>query len=100
MPILEAEQKFRGGLLRASVTFDVLTQTVRQVWFTGDVFVSPRRLLVDLEAALKDTPLDRLEARVRSFFHGRQYDALALTPDDFVNLVRLALKLPVAASNP
>ncbi len=100
MPILQAEQKFRGGLLRASVAFDVLTQTVRQVWFTGDVFVSPRRLLVDLEAALKDTPLDRLEARVRGFFHGRRYDALALAPDDFVNLVRLALKLPVAAPNP
>jgi len=100
MPILEAEQKFRGGLLRASVTFDVLTQTVRQVWFTGDVFVSPRRLLVDLEAVLRDTPLERFEARVRSFFHGRQYDALALAPDDFVNVVRLALKQPVAAPNP
>jgi lipoate-protein ligase A len=100
MPILEAEQKFRGGLLRARVTLDVLTQTVRQVWFTGDVFVSPRRLLVDLEAALKDTPLDRLEARVRGFFHGRQYDALGLAPDDFVNLVRLALKQPVVAPNP
>lgn len=100
MPILEAEQKFGGGLLRASVTLDVLTQTVRQVWFTGDVFVSPRRLLVDLEAALKDTPLDRLEARVRGFFHGRRYDALGLAPDDFVNLVRLALKQPVVTPNP
>jgi lipoate-protein ligase A len=100
MPILEAEQKFGGGLLRASVTFDVLTQTVRQVWFTGDVFVSPRRLLADLEAALKDTPLDRFEAKVRAFFHGRHYDALALAPDDFVTVVRLALKQPVVAPNP
>ena len=100
MPVLEAEQKLRGGMLRASVALDVVTQTVRQVWFTGDIFVSPRRLLADLEAALKDTPIDRLEARVRGFFHGRQYDALALTPDDFINIVRLALKQPVAASNP
>lgn len=100
MPILTAEQKLHGVLLRASVTFDLRTRTVRQVCFTGNVFVSPRRLLADLEAALRDTPLDRLESTVHGFFHGRQYDALALTPDDFVNVVRLALKQPVAVQDP
>ena len=100
MPVLEAEQKLPGGMLRASIALDAVTQTVRQIWFTGDVFVSPRRLLADLEAALKDTPVDRLESRVRSFFHGRHYETLALTPDDFVNVARLALKQPVTAPNP
>lgn len=100
MPVLEAEQKLSGGMLRVSVAFDVVTQSVRQVWFTGDIFVSPRRLLADLESALKDTPIDRLEGKVRSFFHGRRYDTLTLTPDDFINVVRLALRRPVAASNP
>lgn len=100
LPILEAQQKFAGGLLRASVTFDLITQTLRQVWFTGDLFVNPRRLIADLEAALRDTPLDRLEGKVRGFFHGRQFDALALTPDDFIAIVRLALKQPVAAHRP
>jgi len=99
LPILEAQQKFAGGLLRVSVTFDLLTQTLRQVWFTGDIFVSPRRLIADLEAALKDTPLDRLEAKVRGFFHGRPFDALALAPEDFIAVVRLALKQPVATQN-
>ena len=100
LPILEAQQKFAGGLLRASVTFDVATQTLRQIWFTGDIFVSPRRLIADLEAALRDTPVDRFESRVRTFFHGRQHDALALTPDDFIAVVRLALRQPVTAQNP
>jgi len=100
LPILEAQQKFAGGLLRASVTFDLITQTLRQVWFTGDLFVNPRRLIADLEAALRDTPLDRLEGKVRGFFHGRQFDTLALTPDDFIAIVRLALKQPVAAHRP
>jgi lipoate---protein ligase len=95
MPILEAQQKFAGGLLRASVTFDLGTQTIRQVWFTGDIFVSPRRVVADLEAALRDTPLERLEAKVRGFFHGRVVDMLSLTPDDFINVVRLALKQPL-----
>ena len=98
MPILEAVQKFSGGLLRAAVTYDVRTRTLRQVWFTGDVFISPRRTLSDLEAALRDVPVDRLEQRVLSFFSDRQVDLLTLTPQDFVTVVRLALQQPMLAS--
>lgn len=99
-PILEAEQKFTGGLLRASVMFDLASQTLRQVWFTADIVMSPRRLLADFEAALKDTPLEHLEARARRFFHGRAYDPATLLPEDFINIIRLALRQPVAAHNP
>lgn len=95
MPVLEAVQKFAGGLLRAAVVFDALTRTVRQIWFTGDIFVSPRRTVADLEAALRDIPIDRLESRIRAFFSGRQVDMLSLMPDDFVTVVRLALKQPL-----
>ena len=100
LPIREAERKLAGGVLRASVAFDLVAQTLRRVWFTGEILVSPRRLLADLEAALADTPVDRLEARVRGFFRARQYETLGLTPEDVINLVLLALKRPVAAQNP
>jgi len=100
MPILEAAQKFAGGLLRVAVIFDTLTRTLRQVWFTGDIFVSPRRTIADLEAALRDTPLDKLESRIRAFFAGRQVDMLSLTPDDFVAVLRLALKQPLLTHYP
>ena len=100
MPTLEAAQKFAGGMLRAAVVFDTLTQTIRQVWFAGDIFMSPRRAIADLEAALRDTPLDRLDPRVRSFFSGREVDMLSLTPDDFVAVVRLAVKQPLLAQSP
>jgi len=100
LPIWEAERKLAGGVLRVSVAFDLVAQTLRRVWFTGEIFVSPRRLLADLEAALRDTPVERLEGRVRGFFHGRQYDALGLVPEDFIDIVLLALKRPVAAQNP
>ena len=97
LPILEAIQKFTGGLLRAAVTYDMHTRTLRQVWFTGDVFVSPRRTLSDLESALRDVPVDRLEQRVLSFFNDRRVDMLTLTPQDFVTVVRLALQQPMLA---
>jgi len=99
MPMLEAVQKFAGGLLRAAVIFDATTQTIRQVWFTGDFFVSPRRIVADLEAALRDTPVDRLETRIRAFFAGREVDMPALAPDDFLAIVRLAVKRPLLARN-
>lgn len=100
MPILEAVQKFAGGLLRVAVIFDTLTQTLRQVWFTGDIFVSPRRTIADLEAALRDTPLDKIESRIRVFFANRQVDMLSLAPDDFVTVLRLALKQPLLTLHP
>lgn len=100
MPVLEAVQKFAGGLLRAAVIFDTTTQTIRQVWFTGDIFVSPRRIIADLEAALRDAPIDRIEARIRAFFAGREVDMLGLAPDDFLTVLRLAAGQPLLAQNP
>ncbi len=99
MPILEGAQKFAGGLLRAAVTFDKATRTLRQVWFTGDFFINPRRTVADLEAALRDLPLDRLEQKVDAFFAGRPVDMLTLKPADFVAVVQLALKQPLLAAN-
>ena len=73
--------------------------TIRQVWFTGDFFVNPRRSIADLEAAMRDLPLDRLEHKIDSFFSGRQVDMLTLKPADFSAVVRLALSQPLMASN-
>ena len=100
MPILEAMQRFPGGLLHASVIFDTATRTIRQVWFTGDFFVNPRRAVADLEAALRDLPIDRLAQKIEWFFASRPVDMLALSPDDFLTVVRLALKQPLLANNP
>ena len=100
MPILEATQKFAGGVLRAAVTYDAVTRSIRQVWFTGDVFVSPRRALMDLEAALRDLPIDRLEQRTQAFFASRTIDLLGLAPQDFVSVVRLAVGQSVLARSP
>jgi lipoate-protein ligase A len=99
MPILEAVQKFPGGVLRAAVTYDTLARLIRQVWFTGDIFVNPRRTIADLEAALRDLPLDRLEQRTLGFFASRPVDLLGLAPADFVTVVRLAVGQPLFAQS-
>jgi lipoate-protein ligase A len=100
LPLLEAVQKFAGGLLRASLAYDRVTHRIKQVWFTGDIFVSPRRTIADLEAALRDTPYARLEHNVRTFFAARQVDMLTLVPEDFVAVVRLAVQPALVPSSP
>ena len=99
MPLYESVQKFAGGMLRASLTYDRLTHRIRQVGFSGDIFVSPRRTIADLEAALRDTSVERMEHNVRVFFTGRDIDMLALTPDDFIAVIRLAVQQPIVASS-
>lgn len=98
MPVYEAAQKFAGGLLRAILAYDRCAHRIKQVWFTGDIFVSPRRTIVDLEAALRDTPVERLEHNVRAFFANHAADMLSLTPDDFIAVLRLAVKQPIVAA--
>jgi lipoate-protein ligase A len=99
MPILEAAHKIATGTLRASVVFDTTTQTIKQVWFTGDMMVKPRRIVADLEAALSDLPVDRLAARIEGFFANLPADMRSLTPADFITVVRLAVKRPLLAQN-
>ena len=99
MPLYESVQKVADGMLRVSLTYDRLTHRIRQIWFSGDIFVNPRRTLADLEAALRDTSVERVEHNVRVFFTGREVDMLALTPEDFIAVIRLAAKQPIVASS-
>ena len=91
VPIVEAIQKFPGGLVRADVAYDSARQRIKQVWFTGDFFVSPKRAIVDLEAALRDSDVADCKRRVHTFFAEREIDMLGLQPDDFVAVIQSAL---------
>jgi lipoate-protein ligase A len=88
-----------GGGLNAHVVYDRSAQRIKQVWFAYDWTVAPRRVITDLEAALRDTAVARLEHSVRTFFAGRAVAVQALAPGDFVAVVRRALNLPVVAQN-
>lgn len=92
LPIVEAAQKFAGGMLRAAAAYDKPAGRIKQVWFTGDIFVNPRRRVADLEAALKDCALENLEPAVAKFFAEHPADMLTLTPADFVSVLRQAVE--------
>lgn len=91
MPLREAVRKFPGGMLRVALAFDSRRQRISQAWFSGDFFVTPRRTVVDLEAALRNVAAEQAESVVLDFFAGRTIDMLQLLPDDFVVVIRQAL---------
>lgn len=90
-PLLEGVQKFAGGMLRAAVIIDPAAARIKQIWLSGDVFIQPKRTLVDLESALRDSRVDQLATNIEKFFSARQVDMLGLTPHDFLALIESVL---------
>jgi lipoyltransferase and lipoate-protein ligase len=80
-----------GGTFRVSAKVDPDRKLLEQVIINGDFFVEPKRLIYDLEAYLKHTPLQDVERRIREFFKDRQWEGLNLTVDDIVSAVMFPL---------
>ena len=81
-----------GGTLRVSAKVDTEKNILEQVVINGDFFVNPKRLVYDLEAYLKQTPVDQIERRIRDFFGRMSFESVNLTPDDFVEAVMFPLR--------
>ncbi|MDH5300920.1 MAG: lipoate--protein ligase [Gammaproteobacteria bacterium] len=90
-PTLSSIIKFDGGLVRTNVLLDASKNRIKQVWLTGDFFVKPRRLVADLEAALRDSAVVDLQRNVETFFASYGAEMLLLKPENFVTAIQAAL---------
>ncbi len=90
-PTLEGLHRCAGGLMRASVMLDTFKQRIKQVWISGDFFINPKRMVLDLEAALRDTALSELNDNITRFFADYPVEMLMLKADDFYAVVANAL---------
>ncbi len=100
VPVCAAAYQRAGRALNANLIYDRGAHRIKQVWFTYDRAIRPQRAIADLEAALRDTSVERLEHNVRTFFTAHAVDMPVLVPADFVAVVRRALKLPLVVQNP
>lgn len=91
-PLVEVVHRCDGGTLRVGVQVDLDRRLLRQLWLTGDFFVQPRRLIADLEAALRHTPVEQVPAAIHGFFADREATMLKLTAQDFVDALQSALE--------
>jgi lipoate-protein ligase A len=89
--MVEAINKSDGGLMRVAISLDKATDRIKQLWLTGDFFVKPRRLVVDFEAAMKDTRIEDLRDNVHAFFTNYPAEMLRLGPEDFITVIEMAL---------
>lgn len=89
---LAGVQASPGGTIKAYLRLEGPAQNrVREALLTGDFFVTPPRIIYDLESRLRGVYLDDLEQAVRSFFDQAGVEVLSVSPDDFIAALRDAL---------
>lgn len=82
---LTAVHKAPGGLLRVVLQADEHYGRIKHAFITGDFFAYPQRLVYDLEAALRNAPLDEdgLAALLQAFFAEREWSIPGVEVEDF-----------------
>jgi len=82
--IFEGSHTGTGGTITAQVRLNGgLRDHIQDVVFTGDFFVTPTRVLFDLEANLRGTHLARVDGAVNDFFKAASAEILSASPADF-----------------
>ena len=90
--LLEGTHTGPGGTIDTFVKLEGPTHgLVQRALITGDFFVTPPRVVFDLEAALAGTRLDDVEETVAKFFDESDIDMLSVGAADFVASVNDAL---------
>jgi lipoate---protein ligase len=81
-----------GGMVRADLRLEgTRRERIREALFTGDFFVTPPRVILDLEAALRGVERTAATAAIERFFARVPAQMLSLAPADFRAVVEAAL---------
>jgi len=87
-----ASQTGPGGTVTAHIRFDGPNESrIREILITGDFFVTPPRLIYDLEASLRGVPVAEAGESVDQFFATQKPDLLTIKPADFRAAVEAAI---------
>ncbi|HUJ03947.1 MAG TPA: hypothetical protein VLW75_09940, partial [Rhizomicrobium sp.] len=91
--IAMGERTLPGGTLRVQLQLDGrMPATVTRALFTGDFFVTPPRVIYDLEAALKGVRSGDAPAAAARFLGEARVEILSVAPEEFARLVAEAVK--------
>ncbi len=82
-----------GGTIDSYVKLDGPTrQILQRVLISGDFFVTPPRVVFDLEAHLQGVRLPDIETRIQQFFDDADIGMLSVTAQDFARSVANAIQ--------
>ena len=81
-----------GGTITTYLRLEGPAQNrVRAALITGDFFITPPRVIYDLESRLRGVYLDELTGVIQTFFEESQVEVLSVSADDFIASVEDAL---------
>jgi lipoate-protein ligase A len=91
--LVSASLTGRGGTVRADIRLEgPHRDRIREALITGDFFVTPPRLVFDLEASLRGVNVADAGQSIESFFARITADFLSLSAGDFRQVVEMALR--------
>jgi lipoate-protein ligase A len=91
--LVSASLTSRGGTVRADIRLEgPHRDRIREALITGDFFVTPPRLVFDLEASLRGVNVADAGQSIESFFACITADFLSLSAGDFRQVVEMALR--------
>ena len=92
--IKEACLKTQGGLIRVVAKTELKARVLKSVLLSGDFFTHNPSVIFELEARLKDCPLegDKIEEIIRSYFKAYPDQIPGVSAQDMESCVRRALR--------
>jgi lipoate-protein ligase A len=92
--VLKSALKTKGGLIRVSLVTDPPARRINYALITGDFFAFPKDTIMNLEARLKDLPLDprSIQRTVRAYFDEESPRIPFTRPDDFAGVIAEAAR--------
>ena len=91
--LVSASLTGRGGTVRADIRLEgPRHDRIREALITGDFFVTPPRVVFDLEASLRGLPVTEAGQGIENFFARNPTDFLSLSAGDFIQVVEMALR--------
>ncbi len=81
-----------GGTVTSYVKLEGANRDrLNSVLITGDFFVTPPRVILDLEAVLKGVGIGEIDAAIEQFFQRTEIDTLSVSPADFSRSIASAI---------
>jgi lipoate-protein ligase A len=91
--LVSASLTGRGGSVRADIRLEgAHRDRIREALITGDFFITPPRVVFDLEASLRGVNIADAGEAVESFFRRTLTDFLSLSAADFRQVIEMALR--------
>ncbi len=90
--VMEGEHTGPGGTIKTYIRVEGPAQNrINSALITGDFFVTPPRVVYDLEGALKGVFLDKVDSTLNCFFKNAEIEVLSVGQDDFLKSLQAAI---------